>query len=77
MFLPNRTPDEVFTIMIELADLAYGDAPCKDIEIAHKHVLDVISKNKAGFHPITSRWLIFPTMLANALSVATATAFSR
>ena len=49
MLVPNWTPDEGSTNMIELADLAYGDAPYKEVEIAHKHILDVMSKNKAGF----------------------------
>jgi len=53
--------------MRKLAELAYGEAPYKDIEIAHKHVLDVISKNEADFVPFLSRWPTFPTMLYNAL----------
>ena len=54
--------------MIDLADLAYGGAPYKEVEIAHKHVLDVISKNEAGFQPVLTRWPTFPTMLTNALT---------
>ena len=41
--------------MVELANLAYGDAPYKEVEIAQKHVLDVMSKNEADFSPFLSR----------------------
>ena len=68
MFAANRTLEEGSISMIDLADLAYGGAPYKDIESAHKHVVDIISKNKAGFQPITSRWPTFPTVLTNALT---------
>ena len=53
--------------MIKLAELAYGDAPYKEVEIASKHIFDVISKNEVDFAPFLSRWPTFPTMLANAL----------
>jgi len=41
--------------MGQLANLAYGDASYKEVEIAHKQVLDVISKNEAGFQPVLTR----------------------
>ena len=53
--------------MSKLANLAYGEAPYKEVEIALKHVLDVISENEAEFAPMLSRWPTFPTMLANTL----------
>ena len=53
--------------MKDLAELAYGDAPYKDVETAHKHVADIISSNEAGFEPMLSCWPTFPTMLTNAL----------
>jgi len=64
-------------LMVELADLAYGDAPYKDIEIASKHIHDVISKYKAGFEPMLSRWPTFPTMLTNAIVGCYGYRFSR
>ena len=54
--------------MIKFANIAYGDAPYKDIESAHRHVVDIISSNKAGYQPIIDLWPSFPTMLTNALT---------
>jgi len=76
MSVLNRTPDEGSTNMIELADLAYGDAPYKEVEIAHKHVLDVISQNEAGFQPVLTRWPTFPRCYLVLYADASATAFS-
>jgi len=67
MFAANRTLEEGSISMIDLADLAYGGAPYKEVEIAHKHVLDVISKNEADFQPVLTRWPTFPSMLSNAI----------
>ena len=52
---------------IDLANLAYGDTPYKEVEISSKHILDVISKNEAVFTPIISRCPTFPTILTHAL----------
>jgi len=54
--------------MIELADLAYGDAPYKEVEIALQHVRAVISSNEADFASVLDRWPTFLTMLSNALT---------
>jgi len=71
MSLTNRTPKIGATkrrkSKVELAELTDGDAPFKDIESAHKHVLDVISKNEGDFAPFLSLCPTFPTILTNAL----------
>jgi len=64
--ITTRTTDRKNNF-VELATLAYGEAPYSEVEIASKHVLDVISKNEAGFTPITSRYPTFPTILTYAL----------